>query len=404
MGCSHQLGIIDKNIESLSETAYFLNGILNNIQKKHNYNFYDLGLLFSSRGSFPFLKALDYISEDLNKNFKLKLIPHIFSLENLLEIVSDYDEYQYPVYQPVISTIYNDIAEKMSDRITTVANMGSEKFFLSDWDEVCSGNNITERIKIYNRLKIGEIPFDIISFISNDGKDLRSANIKSFKRNFKKSPENYSTFDVLMKNKITWSDDEDFYDELGLKYPGIAAPSFSYLSNFIPKKNMGEFYKSFFSNYSKNISGNGKSLEYELYTSLINSDINQLISEENVMKSSYEAFIKSLKSLDEVGGLMNSQLLKYKYDIDIDKGNVYCRDNNRVILTRHIPEKRGKIAKIKTYRTPFTLVYDCNNSDSNFIMKLMMMYSRQINNAFKIKDLTHMNSANLFSARLRKKN
>lgn len=395
----HQLGISQKNLESITETAEYLDSILNHIENNSgitNGDEYTLGFLFSSRGSFPFLEAMDFVSRNLRSNLTLRAIPHIFSLENLVEIISNYDTVKYSLYQPIISNIYDNIATEMTRKVKKNAK-NTSNFVLSDWDEVCTGSNISERIKIYNRMKIPKkIPFNIISFISEGRRRLDSTNVKSFKRNFKKSPTNYSTYDILMKNPIEWSDDEVFYSKLGLEYPGIAVPDFKYLGHFIRKEALPIFYSSFLLQYGKELS-KGASVLYELFRPFVESDSDHLFDEENILISSYMAFENALSVVDRHKGIKDRKLLKAEFEFDYDGGMLLEKKSGRPILNRNMPENRLSEGDYSKYRYPFTLVKKKATLENSFVLeKMLTPLQADISSAFRFKREGFLTSSNIF--------
>lgn len=353
--CDHKsldLGYLQGSRESLIETAYGINNIIGRIEDLEGVegDAYEMVYLWGSRGSLPFVAGLNYIhTKKIRENMRLRVIPHVHSIENLLEIVSDYDKVQdYNSYKPVMDAIYEDIADSLSRKIADVLDP-EKRSLLTDWDEVNTGRNFVERFKIYNSLEFPEdVSFYIVSFMGERRKRLEHNRVKTFHRLFEKSPPNYMTVNALLENPLTWSDNEPLYSTLGLEYPGIAVPPYSYITNLLRMNALPEFYMNFFKNFSTIFSESNTDLSY----CLVLDDNLFHCNEERLLECSFDAYKMAINQLDE-SAFKRREKGAMGYRFDNDAGQVHILRKNgeeKVMLERKHPTAQ------ECYRHPFILV------------------------------------------------
>jgi len=385
---SIKLRKIGSSLKSLEELAEQLVETMSYIEEKEllNDSPYFLLALFSSRGSYPFMAALEHIASqaEIKPHTDFVLLPHIFSLENLFEVVSDFDRLSYDSYSHVVDLMYGDIAKQISERIIDLNDAaGGVPLVVSDWDEVNTGNNRVERMKVYHKFKLPpEVPVYVLSFIGSGGRNLTGRNIKAFGRLTKKKPDNFTYMDFEASSPISWSDDEKFFGDVGFVYPGIAAPSVELVRNIIRKEALPEFYSLFFRNHCKHLAeflGVHEDIFYKLLPVENDSTLPQINSEEVILSLSYLAYRESIETVAQGNGIkMNSRPLDGRFEVDSDAGAVY--KIKRSGFTQKILQRRvgGIPEDFESYRSPFVMFYDLNSRAAPLINSLIERYFRQI--------------------------
>jgi hypothetical protein len=382
------LGYHSGSLSSMEELAEPILTILRSIETKSDVigKEYLLGFLFSSRGSFPFLKAIDYLhsSGAFQPPITFEIIPHIFSLENLFEIVSDFDSFKYSAYSHILTPIYQEISDKITEKVNVVCCQNGKAIF-TDWDEVNTGSNLVERMKIYNNLKIPEkISFHLASFIGASGDNLRTQHIRAFERRRKQSPSNYFFHDIKAKKLISWSDNESFFFDAGLEYPGIAVPPQETIRNILTRRGLTMFYHEFFRNHANQIAtaiGNMSDIRYKLLPWPSQGVYSMLSEEEDILQRSYTAFILTMNKMDSEGVIRKGYDPLGRYEIDPDRGQVLRiksrKKEYQVLLERKHPKTQPDWMP---YRQPFVLFYDQEREDSKIINLMMSKYFDKFKN------------------------
>lgn len=359
-----QLGRLDSQINSsLGESIGRINPILSAIAQTSKIDVdkdFMMMYLFSSRGSFPFLRSLFQIDKDVPE-FKFLPLFHIFTIMNLHEIVND---------SAALDRIYLDIASSMSSKIKEIVPKGLETL-VTDWDEVITGSNISDRIKVYNKLDITDCikTFSIVSFISNMGLDLDKSYVRSFQKHFKKSPKNYFTVDLKMGREIAWSDNEEFYYDMDLRYPGIAAPVSNVVNGIIDKNAIPEFYSEYFKRFHECI-GKEIGITNPMYKLLrLNRDVDVLYDERVILESSYKAFSSILEEFEERDLMKEKWSLRSRFSIDAQNGHVVRSIGKRdhIIMTRNKSYKSA-------FRDPFVMTYNPKNENLRVLDEALKNY------------------------------
>lgn len=377
-------GYLRGGLDSLIESAVSFKGVLDEIRTDVGKDHLDLVGLFSSRGSFPFLEALNYLEKNGEDNLRFRIIPHIFSIENLAEIITNYQKYSREHHTLTLYGYYNEIAKHMSKKIKNFCTPDSETI-LTDWDEICTGRNIVQRSKIYSQLKFSpKVPFYLISFINKP--KLESPNVNRFKKNFRTSPKNFKTLDVLLDSDISWSDNEDFFSEIGLEYPNIAVPNSQYLYSLVKKEAILPFYTNFFHKFSeelaKEIGSDSTNLNYKLVQTLIGSNVANHSDIEVTLKCSHNAFMGTMNVLSKKNMLKDKRVLDARYEFDIDKAQVIRHGAKKQVLLHRNMTDHYEHAEYPFYRSPFTLFYDPRDEDlcifDNLLNEFLWKYNTAI--------------------------
>lgn len=386
------VGRFDGIEKSLVETSKNVLNVLTEIEKVSHLREntrsvldYHSVFLFSSRGSIPFLRALEYIDRNFLKNeMTFTSVPHIFSLESLLSIVSNEDNLSYNVYKPTFDRFYQDISDKLKRKILRFHRIGDKRLVVSDWDEVITGRNLSERIKVYRKMNLNEnIPFNIVSFISNGKRNLDRKSVFQFKREFKKCPENYKTLDIILNSPISWSDNDEFYNALGLEYPPIMAPDTDFIYNTIKQRAHPEFYFTYFNNFNRLMASkcgfNGKNMTYRLIG--MGSQYFPLFDNKEILDCSLEAFNIALRQVNNFDGIKDRSILNKEYIVK--DGNVFFlgyRGKSRELSGKKAPVVlRGlNPHTLEYYKNPFVLVYNPASSESKIINHCMDKYFSSI--------------------------
>jgi hypothetical protein len=401
------LGYLEEAHESLQETAIGIPRVLNTIEENEGIKDekrYNLVYLLSSRGSIPFVKGLTHLhrSEErrrINTAFEedqlsdkkrnhnkrensFRMVPHIFSIENLLEIISNNDQLRYICYKDIVDYLYEDIADTFNKKIYAALSH-DKKNLITDWDEIITGRNISERIKIYNRLKLGTIPFYITSFLSEKKKRLEKESVYYFKRHFRKSPENFSTINVLLENPVSWSDNEQLYGDMGIRYPMIAVPPINKIRNMIKAKGLPEFYLSFFSNYSMLFS---KDRTKNMMYRLVIDDPVFTYDEKETLQNSFEAYIRTIKTLNP-DAFKENKTPEYRYSIEYDAGKVLRHSPSSITPVLELRNERSG----NCYSNPFLLYTREKNQDSEELSRLINEFIKRVEEQKTDKELIKHN-------------
>jgi len=365
-------GRIKSALRSLDELAVHIHDSIQVMGSESSTSDLSVDMLFGSRGSFPFVRALSLLAKE-GMIRKVNAIPHIFSFENLTEIVSGYDRLRYETYVSVFGRFFDDISFDLNKKL----RLHSEGSVLTDWDEVNTGRNLSERIKLYNRLDV-QTPFVVTSFIGSGAKRLDQEAIRSIKRSMRKSPDSMRFFDFIAEEAISWSDDEGFFADIGLTYPCIAAPEIHPLRLAVTPKLLPEFYAQFFRNHSEAVASQFN-VSDPFYNELVvlpkHCESSQLRNPELTLQLSLIAFIDGLKKIDELNGFTGRlNLLDSRYEIDVAQGSILMiRPNGK--QTSLLRLRHPKAAPYHpNYRNPFTLFYDASSSAGPVLNQVISGY------------------------------
>jgi hypothetical protein len=384
------LGSFSSSLSSLDELASPILKVMDQIEEDQQLTGekFSLAAMFSSRGSLPFLHALKFLTEEgeVKSDIDLRIIPHVFSLENLLEIVSDFDKLiDYNMYKPILDLFYDDIAQRLSGKTTKVCS--DTNAVISDWDEVNTGRNLMERIKIYNQMDLSLLPFYVISFIGNNARNIDSNKGKVFRKFMKRSPESYHYVDVKASNAISWSDDEEFFRRASVIYPGIAAPDARFVKDLVPRKLLPKFYELFFKNHcdfladeigEEQTGEDSKGIMYKILNPR-KKTITQVSEASSIMLCSYNAYIKTLGDIGNLNGLKGSiDPFSGSLAVDAKNGIIYWQKKNGIdvpILRRRHPSIPDHF---EPYRNPFVLLYDQNSAQYDLLKTMMSGYFKHV--------------------------
>jgi hypothetical protein len=386
------LGSFSSSLSSLDELASPMLKVMDQIEEDQQLTGkkFSLAAMFSSRGSLPFLHALKYLTGEggIKSDIDLRIVPHVFSLENLLEIVSDFDKLtDYNSYKPILDVFYGDIAEGLGKKVDRVC--AGTNAVVSDWDEVNTGRNLLERIKINNQMGLDPLTaFYIISFIGSNAKNIDSNKSKLFRKFMKASPETYRYLDVKATDPISWSDDEEFFRRASLVYPGIAAPDAKFVRNIIPKQLLPLFYNRFFRNHCDFLAN-----EIGEETSSVGSDgimykifnprkktITQVSEPSSIMLCSYNAYVKTLGEFGNLNDGFKSHMDPFSGTLGVDTKNgiIYWQKTNGIdvpVLRRRHPSIPDHF---EPYRNPFVLLYDQNSAQYELLKTMMSGYFKHV--------------------------
>lgn len=372
-----ELASITRSLSSLEELADPIVEVFRRIEdgapeipKEHT-----LAMIMGSRGTYPFFLAASHISENniLPSPKNIKIIPHIFSVENLIEILSN-DNLQYNAYADILDTLYTQIAEKLSRKINMITSQNGPTI-IADWDEVNSGNNLVERLRIYNKMTTGKAPFFITSFVGNQGRNLKKENIEAVRSLQQKSPDTHHHITVRADEDISWSDNEGFFEMTKILYPGIAAPSTVHVRNLIPKRHLSKFYTTFFRSHGESIGrivGGHTHAQYKLIP-VNESTLATLQNEHSILERSLDAYLRAVESTAE-GKHNPADHLRGEFALDEESGTVIRIKPNgktQILLARKDTTTPAHFPK---YRDPFTLVYDHSAPAALNINRVLQAY------------------------------
>ena len=382
------LGRVRGALKSLEEIGEPMSRVLRRIDEiqGNTGEEYQIGPLFSSRGSLPFIVALDHLTrpDGPMPRIRVKPITHVFSTENLLEVVTGYGKIgpANPArsIQKIIDRIYTDVANGLS-RSVGEAGLGNSDV-LTDWDEVNTGANLRERMGIYNQLQLPEgLEFCVVSFIGNDGNNLKRHNVDGFKRVLKASPEGHRYMDIKTRGEITWSDHETFFKNIGLVYPGIAAPEPDTIRNILRRSDLPFFYAQFFKHYGEGLAKEIGRKPEEVINGIVRvSDgmYGVFNAEEFILRTSLDAYVKALQDVETSPSRSfktGMKPLTGNFEFDIDEGRAYRIKRNgkeQVVLRRRTDNEYHK--QRIPYRTPFTLFTRTEKSPFDVIREDMSKY------------------------------
>jgi len=342
-----------------------------------------LYFMFSSRGSFPILQAIDHATQiKKNNRIDLRVIPHIYSIENMTQILSNYEAIFYDQYMGVVEYLSDNIASVASTKIETCCRESNA--VLSDWDEVITGNNLLERVKIYNKYNIGSsINHHIISFLADQSKNVHKFNKPKLRRHKKKSPGNYNYIDVSMKEMISWSDDENFFNNLALTYPQIAVPKAEEIRNHVKKQFVPYFYGQFFSQHCTRVAnqaGYDGNMRYKLKIIQDSGVLDTINSPKYVLDLSLSSFLAAIDATEKKGGLMeDSSLAESRYIPDFESGIILQKKRNgQEVPLLYRNSRPDRVPKEFTHRNPFILFYQANTPSGMTMGKLMKQYFKNV--------------------------
>jgi hypothetical protein len=368
----------------------------NQTNQSINHEIYDkmeMGLFFSSRGSYPLINALYSLNDNINFG-NISIIPCIYSIENLLEIISDFGRLSnYDSYLESIKLIYNNISRIEQNRLNYLIKKTDDIFF-ADLDEVCSGANISERIKIKNQLNYKNHNLYLISFISNQKKQLNKAHVRSFRNSYKKSPDEIIATNIILEDKISWSDDENYYKDINLIYPKICSPNTQYIRNNVFKKfGYPTFYYSFFENFGDLLSsylGKQRNSMYKLIgTSKQNLDN---LTDEKILELSLHAYTTIFDDID-TKYLRQKFIEPSSFEIDYDSKKIIgiVNGKDKVIMdlkikdsSYHNESNKQKKSYFSSYRYPFCLLYN-NEYAQEPVDRYKNHHLKEIENAINIE-------------------
>ncbi|MCF7865986.1 hypothetical protein K9L67_05435 [Candidatus Woesearchaeota archaeon] len=367
----------ESQIENFIETA---NSYVDDISEVKSEDFIihtkkqDLIYVFSSRGSLPFNKGIhSAITNHFDSNLTYKFIPHIFSTENLLDILDAGGKLnRKSLGENIFEIFYEDIAKKLSDKLTHfIPKSGRAR--ITDWDEVITGNNLSHRIKIYNKLNFDEnVPFHIISVLNKSGKTLLQRKKKEIGRNLKESKNNLFHRYVNFDGEISWSDNDVFFDAVGMEYPGAMAPDSNFVQSSIKKELRPDFYFNYLNTYNRIISGmigfEGKSLKYKL---LRKSKYDLKADEVMVYTASLHALNLTVNKFN-ISDNLNIDTMKIDYETE----KIFWNKGKKTVpvLNRFYYDGNKKVE----FLNPFVLIYDNKKKESSELNQIFEEYLSNI--------------------------
>tara|TARA_Y100000310_G_C20663301_1_gene806014 strand:- start:751 stop:1914 length:1164 start_codon:yes stop_codon:yes gene_type:complete len=374
------LGVV-RSLSSLEELGTPILRVLDKVYGSRSETPQKLFVPFGSRGTFPIVKALEYVTSENGPrpDLQLRMIPHIFSLENLMEVVRDYDLHPHQIKEET-ERIYEDIALEMRRKIAGSCESGS---IVTDWDEVNSATNLVERVRLYNLMAFSDlVDFAVVSFIGDAGRNIGRSRKKQFVDLRDRGPQDYKYMNVMAVDPISWLDDEEFYARIGMGYPRIAAPTTNLVRMLFKGRDLGDFYLNFLRNYSRRVDralgGDGDNLMYKVVKK--GDATVDLDNPEFVLNASLDAYIETIQLMALTGRVksVDYKPLDGRFKIDVEEGCVrkVGKRNDPIVLSMNGLQPDYPLG-FQGYRHPFVLICDPKNESLRLIDNLMKTYFRE---------------------------
>ncbi len=362
--------------------------------------------LLSSRGSFPLLYSISDMDNQKKVDIKgFEILSTIYSVKNLYVVTGVGQSLKTRFEKEFLDLSYNRIIKNTNDKLS---KYNLDEYLLSDWDEVITGTNLNERIKVYSKLNLKGNPLEIYSFIGNNGNSLNKRINQKIRSSIKKSQNKLLETRIIL-NELPWSDDEDLYKQIGLEYSPIGLLDISALNYFLRPKAIPKFLDAYIAKFNEELSSNigiksslmNKLVLGDWSASLFNKKsaeekndklfgngvyrtnkngsiiilddikVSYLFNHKKILRTSFKAFRKTLLEFEKE----NIKYFKFKNFLYSNKyyfksGNCYFYDKKRndkkysKTLIRIINDNSGE-----EYKNPYLLIF--KNIKGNEVIKNM---------------------------------
>ncbi len=310
----------------MDETFKKLEEIISTINRSDSF------LIFSSRGSYPFMRYLSQKHQQGEyKHFRT--LKHIYSIKELTHLIMEFPGVKREIYELIAKSLDEKLKEK---------NLNSKT--LVDIDEVITGANLVERIKIYSSLKQPKM-IELYSFVSGNGRNLKKDYINKVEKLIRKN--DIKNEFIFIESDIEWSDNEEYYDLVNLHYPLIMKPSSTQVLNNIKKGDIPKFIIEYITQFCCEMSQyveNEKNIMFNIVRDT--EDALKLNDKEKIRNAAVKAYFEALRKV---------KLKQQVWHLNEDK--IRISEDGNILTKKGKPILEFADSYSNPYRNPFVLIY-----------------------------------------------
>ena len=332
----------------------------------------DILIPIGSRGTIPlawFVKAACEAGEF--PGWEVRFRYTIFSIENLSEMLlggqirepgwtqacrQPASDLRAPLYATIAESLQEDLAGASSVR-------GDRPVLIIDADEVNTLSNLRERAKIYSSLRIPDTAMlHVLSVIGTGRRNVKVENEQEFRQIRPSWSESIDYDEIIVPSPISWSDDEVFFDRIGIRYPPMAVPHPSFVTGLVRqsfvddqgvrRSGYGLFYLEFYRQFGVFLGENPGVDLWLRWFEASRSQIERIFGPATILSASHRALLGAVDACAGRGALKR-EFAPPPLDHDVENGQVLNSHNGKPLLRIHSVSMLGQEL---SYRYPFALI------------------------------------------------